>query len=527
MMKTKLLILGFMLMYGLGTRAQRNLVLIIADDVGTDYFSSFSNSGDTANTPRIRALAEKGVIYPNTWATPVCSPTRAGIFTGRYSFRTGVGYVIANNTSPQLDTAEVSIARLLKSYAPVAYQTACAGKWHLHANVPLKRNYPNKMGFDFYSGNFNGAITDFYNYPIVVNGMTDTATTYATTQTVNDAISWLDTINATQPFFLWLAFNAAHSPYHLPPANLCDTTGLPGTQAHINANRKLYFKAALQAMDTEIGRLLDYLDAQNQLDSTTIVFIGDNGNAAEVAQIVPVSHSKGTLYDYGVHVPLIVSGPDVVNPGRVQNNLINTHDLFATLAELGGLTNWSGFIPSSTVVDARSFVHTIRNQNGSDRTWIFTEQFHDTLNAADGKSIRDAQFHLIRWDNGQEAFFDVLVDPAENYNLLAGTMSSLETARYHFLCDTLNALVSTGACSPLSTSAFIEEHSAWITNLSAHEMVYIGEGLKQWNLYDMAGALILSGYAKKISLEPISHGIYVIQWMDADNKKYYKKISCE
>lgn len=524
----RIFLLAFFGLLVCGTaQAKRNLLLIIADDVGADYFSAFTNSPDTANTPRIRALADHGIIYPNTWATPVCSPTRAGIFTGRYAFRTGVGYVISNNTSPQLDTAEVSIARLLKSFAPVSYQTACAGKWHLHANVPLKRNYPNKMGFDFYSGNFNGAISDFYNYPIVVNGQLDTVTTYATTQTVNDAINWLDTINTSEPFFLWLAFNAAHSPYHLPPANLCDTTGLPGTQAHINANRKLYFKAALQAMDTEIGRLLDYLSAQNQLDSTTIVFIGDNGNAAEVAQIVPVSHSKGTLYDYGVHVPLIVSGPDVVNSGRVQNTLINTHDLFATLAELGGLTNWTNFIPTSTVVDSRSFIHTIRNQNGSDRTWIFTDQFHDTLNAVDGKTIRDAQFHLIRWDNGQEAFFDVLNDPAENFNLLSGSMTTLETTRYHFLCDTLNSLVSSGACSPLSTSNTLKEYIGWSSNPVSHEMIFNGEGLEQWYLYDVGGSVVFSGREKRLSLERIPKGIYVIQWTDARNKIQHQKIVCE
>jgi arylsulfatase A len=130
-------------------KAQQNVLLIIADDVGPDYFGSFVPNGDTAIMPHIRSLADRGIRFTQAWASPVCSPTRAGIFTGRYPFRTGVGQVITNNMSPQLDTAEVSIARLLKSYAPLTYQTACVGKWHLHANVPAKRLNPNRMGYDY------------------------------------------------------------------------------------------------------------------------------------------------------------------------------------------------------------------------------------------------------------------------------------------------------------------------------------------------------------------------------------------
>ena len=105
------------------------------------------------------------------------------------------------------------------------------------------------MGYDAYSGNFNGAIPDFYNYVAVTNGIADTITTYATTQTVTDAINWLDTLQSGKPFFMWLAFNAPHTPFHKPPDTLHTVPGLIGTVAHINNNPKLYFKAALEAVN--------------------------------------------------------------------------------------------------------------------------------------------------------------------------------------------------------------------------------------------------------------------------------------
>ena len=396
----KIITLSILFFLFISAQAQQNTILIIADDVSPDYFGFCSPYTDTANAPNIATLLNKGVLFTKAWATPVCSPTRAGMFTGRYSFRTGVGTVISNGTSAQLDTAEMSIARLLNSYAPIKYNTANAGKWHMHAMMMQKYLYPNLMGYDFYSGNFNGALTDYFYYPRITNGVLDTVTTYATTQTVNDAIGWLDTMNASKPFFLWLAFNAPHSPYHLPPANLITNTGLSGTPQDILAQPKEYFKAAIEAMDTEIGRLFSYLNTHNLADSTNIIFIGDNGNATMVAQVTP-NHAKQTLYDYGVHVPFIISGPAVVNPNRVSDALVSTPDLFATIAELCGFTNWINFIPANKLpVDTKSILPIIKNQSTAIRDWNFTEQFANPTVPNDGKTIRNLSYQFIRFDNG-------------------------------------------------------------------------------------------------------------------------------
>lgn len=496
--------------------AQQNTILLIADDLGSDYLGCFSSQTDTAITPNIRALAARGVKFTKVWGSPICSPTRAGLFTGRYSFRTGVGQVITNAASPQLDTAEVSIAELLKVHSPFGYRTACVGKWHLHNNAPAKRGFPNDMGYDFYSGNFNGGITDYYSYPIIVNGQMANSTEYATTKTVNDAIAWLDTVPTNRPFFLWMGFNAPHTPFHTPPANLCDVAGLTGTTQHMQNFPELYFKAALQALDTEIGRLLVYLGSRNMLQNTNIVFIGDNGPTNQVAQIANPTRSKNTLYDYGVRVPMIVAGPIVQGTNRSSDALVNTTDLFATIAEMCGLTNWRNFIPSNRVVDSKSFIHKLQNTSGTDRDWIFTEQFTDPADARDGKTIRNADYHLIRFSDGREEFYHQTSDIEETNNLLLGNLTSNEIYHYHLLCDSLNSLIGSGSCQPLNTEEL--SANAWTVspNPTTSMVTISGPSFREVWVFDQIGALVLTSTNTSLDLVEMPCGVYLLRVMGKD-----------
>ena len=505
-------------------QAQQNTILIIADDLGNDYLGFYPNLGDTAKVPNIRTLLTTGIRFTRVWAAPVCSPARAGIFTGRYSFRTGVGNVISSATSPQLDTAEMSIAKLLRDYAPQKYNTANIGKWHLHVQTPAKWLYPNRMGYDLYSGNFNGQIPNYYQYTRIKNGVMDTVTTYATTQTVNDALAWMDTMNTTKPFFLWLAFNAPHNPFHLPPASLCDTSGLSGTATDISANPKKYFKAAIQAMDTEIGRLLQYLDAHNLRDSTNIIFIGDNGNETQVAQIANPNKAKATIYDYGVHVPMIVSGPAVVNPNRSSDALINTPDLFATIAELSGFTNWSSFIPAAIVVDSRSMLPIIKNQSTSIRSWSFTEQFQNPSIAADGKTIRDQQYHLLRFDNGTQEFYDLDADPEENSNLLLSPLNAVQTAHYQFLCDTISALLGNSMCSPNLLAYPEVDKQIRVYPNPAQDELQIAGNFRSYILLNVLGECIQTGMQNQIAVDDIPSGYYLLRITGTDAMTHFRKI---
>ncbi len=431
--------------------AQQNVILLIADDLGTDYLGFYDDGLDTAKMPHVRSLLSRGVRFNKAWSFPYCSEIRSAALTGRFPFRTGVGTVIASPSDAQLDTAEVSIGKMLKhSSAPTNYATANIGKWHLHTQSPASRNNPAALGYDHYSGNFSGALQDYFEWQKIVDGAQPvTVTNYATTEQTDDAIAWLSALPSGQPFFLWQAFNAPHAPFHLPPAGLHSVPGLTGTTQHIQQNQPEYFKAMVEAMDSEIGRLLLWLDDHNMLDSTNIIFIGDNGTAPNVTQFPDSERSKGTVYEAGVHVPMLISGPAVVAPGRTSDALVSTADLFASVLELADFPGWKNHIPASKPVDAVSLLPILNNQATSVRDWVFTEVFSTTPMPDDAKAIRDAAFKLIRFDDGHEELYHLSSDPNELTDLLLSLPLDADAlAHYIFLCTALSDLVGTPACLP-------------------------------------------------------------------------------
>ena len=186
------------------------------------------------------------------------------------------------------------------------------------------------MGVTHYAGLLGGMQDDYFNWTLTENGATSTVTEYSTTFFTDSAINWIG--QQKSPWFLWLAYTAPHTPFHLPP-NAIHSSVLSGTDADINANPRDYYFAALEALDTEIGRLLGTVDRTNAV----IIFIGDDGTPRRVVQApYTLARSKGTLYQGGIHVPMIVSGAGVTRAGQREGALINTTDLFATVADLAG-----------------------------------------------------------------------------------------------------------------------------------------------------------------------------------------------
>lgn len=438
--KLSLCLLAFA--FAMQARAQRNTLLIIADDLSPDYFGFYENAVDTVDVPNIRSLLARGVRFKNLMSNPVCSSTRTTILTGRYSFRTGVGGIVGGlGGSGQIDFTEVSIPKLLKIFNPQIVK-ADIGKWHLRQPVPASNlTSPLALGYDWCEGPFIGQLPSYTNWQKFTNGTGSTVTTYATTENVNNAVSWLKAQNQAKPFFLWLAFNAPHEPLHLPPAELHTYTGLSGTLGDINTQPKKYFKAMVQAMDHEIGRLFDSLQVMNKYDSTDIIFIGDNGNTPRTAQIADLTKAKGTVYEYGVHVPMIFAGPSVVNKGRVSNALVNTADLFATIVENFGYTNWQTQIPANKPVDSKSLQPIIKNTSDSVRNWVFSEIFKTTTDSSDGKGMRNRNYKLIKFNYGAEEFYKLSSDPLESSNLLNGSLSETDVANYNYLCNEMNTLL--------------------------------------------------------------------------------------
>jgi hypothetical protein len=239
-----------------------------------------------------------------------------------------------------------------------------------------------------------------------------------------------------------VAYNAPHSPFNLPPSNLHSYSSLQGNAQDTATSIVPYYKAMCEALDREIGRLFDSLKAINRFDSTDFIFIGDNGSDARVYQ--GTTRAKGSVYQDGISVPFIISGPSVVNPGRVSNALINTQDIFATVLELFGFTKWKDAIPESKPVDSKSLIPIIRQEKENIRDWVFTEVFKNTPAQFDGKTMRNEEFKLIDFDNGSQKFFNLINDPDEKNDLLLKVLTSIEQDNYAYLCQEMTKLIGKG-----------------------------------------------------------------------------------
>ncbi len=382
-----------------------NILLIIADDMGIDALNGYHNSQLLPNTPNLDALRAQGLTFENVWAAPQCTPTRAAIMSGKYGIKTGVTRA-PGHLDPNL---HISIFRELATQTANTYADALIGKWH----VSPAGDYTamTQHGVDFYTGSFDGEVSDYYNWERLENGIETQDTTYVTTAITGDATDW---INAqTQPWFLWWAHIAPHSPFHTPPDSMYVLGGN-------NSDTRNYMRA-IEAMDFSIGKLLDSIP-QAVLDNTVIIFIGDNGTPNGPLQNYPTGRGKGTLYQGALNVPMIVSGAGVTRTGERENALVHATDIYATILEIGGANLPGG------MYNSLSFKHKLDNSAGDERTYNYIEYSRAPEN---GWAIRDAQYKYIEFDDGRREFYDLLTDSFELVNLY----DSLTTTQQNILTE--------------------------------------------------------------------------------------------
>ena len=311
---------------------QGNILILLGDDVGVDMIGAYNVGSDLAPTPNIDSLASRGVMFENAWSNPVCSPTRATIQTGRYSFRTGVGMGIPCLTTPYgLPMEELTLPEMLQFGTTVQYSSAAIGKWHMSTLDDGLLLAPNAHGYDHYEGYLCGEVGDYYDWIKTTNGQNSRVQEYVTVHNTNAALNWIS--QAHEPWLCYVSYNNPHSPFHIPPANL-HTNDLSNSPPP-SVDPRPYYKAQVEAMDTEIGRLL--AGVGTKLDRTTVFFIGDNGTPGSVIRApYQPDRAKGSLYQGGVNVPFIVAGPQVTVSGR-SAALVGTVDVFSTVMELAGI----------------------------------------------------------------------------------------------------------------------------------------------------------------------------------------------
>ena len=391
-----------------GAVALENVLVVVIDDVGVDMLGTYCKPPthcqdiDFPVTPNFDALKTSGVLFRNAWSNPTCSPTRATIQTGRYGFRTGVTRVTSPaNSDPfaqvtplsELPRCEFTIPEVLARAPGAVPARAAIGKWHLGNTLNGGPNAPGEAGYPHYAGAYAN-IGNYFNWIKTINGRVVYGYDefYATTDNVNEASAWIR--RQTGPWFLWLAFNAPHAPYHAPPPNLQNPDRvLPVCPGTTDVTRRQCYFSMIEALDKEFGRLKIEI-GQQVLDQTTIIFLGDNGTPCEICDRTKPecqeNHCKFSLYQGGINVPLIIAGAQVASPNRESNALVNTTDLYATAIELLTGLGPAVLLPPSVVLDSQSLVPVLNgSQPGGARQFVYSE-------IVGSQTVRNGRYKLIR-----------------------------------------------------------------------------------------------------------------------------------
>ena len=315
-----------------------NILMILADDMG--YGDLGCTGSELIKTPHIDSIAKEGVLCTQGYVpSSVCSPSRAGILTGRDPRRFGYegnlnkgGDAYATKLSLQgLPPSEWTLADHLKS---AGYETALIGKWHQGTSAPF---HPNVRGFDHFMGMLSGSHNYFISdekHHLEKNGapLTKVTSNYVTDFFTDEALAWVEERPKKEeaPFFMFLSYNAPHTPMQATEEDLA-------VYAHVKDKKRRTYAAMMHALDRGVGRVIDHLKKSGQFENTLIVFFSDNGGATNNGSWNgPFSGRKGCLLEGGVRVPFLVSWPERLPKGKTYTEPVSALDLLPTFMAAAG-----------------------------------------------------------------------------------------------------------------------------------------------------------------------------------------------
>ncbi len=313
-----------------------NILVIVADDLG--YADLGFQGGTDIPTPHINSIAGNGARFTNGYVSgPYCSPTRAGLLTGRYQQRFGHEFnpggegAAAGKGEIGLPLSETTIANRFKD---AGYVTGLVGKWHLGASPKF---HPQNRGFDEYFGFLGGANTYFNKQTTSILRGTEKQSepTYLTDAFGREAVSFIDR-HQSKPFFLYLAFNAVHTPLEADEERLKKFSA-------INESRRRTYAAMLSAMDDAVGNVLKKLRESQLEENTLIFFISDNGGPTMRGTTIngsintPLRGSKRTTLEGGVRVPFAIQWKGHIAPGTVFDRPVIQLDIQPTALAAAGV----------------------------------------------------------------------------------------------------------------------------------------------------------------------------------------------
>jgi arylsulfatase A-like enzyme len=389
--------------------ARPNVILIVMDDVGYGDYGSYGASD--VKTPNVDSLAKNGTRLTDFYAAPSCSPTRAALISGRYQQRYRIEVPLGNASAvgnQGLPATGRSLPQLLKNNG---YRTALIGKWHLGYTPPLS---PNAHGFDYFFG-FKGGLIDYYQHTdqsgqhdLFENAEPAHVDGYSTDLFTQRSITFIEE-SAGSPFFLELAYNAAHWPFQVPD----HPSTAPGNGRFVQPNERAStrqdYVRMIERADRGVGEIVATLEKRGLTRNTLIIFTNDNGGEW-LSRNAPLFHRKQTVWEGGIRVPAIFKWPGHIPANRASRQVGIVMDLTATILAATGSP-----VPAEAKLEGINLIPLLQTGAAPQERTLY---FRYTLPARRQRAVRQGDWKLMV-DGPNTMLFNVAADPGERNDLAA------------------------------------------------------------------------------------------------------------
>ena len=399
------------------TDSKPNIIIILADDAG---YSDFGFMGsDEIKTPNLDQLALDGVTFNNAYVSAsVCSPSRAGLLTGMYQQRFGHECNLDSDVNNSFDPNQITIAEALKTEG---YNTGLIGKWHLGDKT---QNHPLKNGFDYFWGFISGARNYFYdpnekfrnsNRNVVENYTQTRFDGYLTDVLGDKAIGFINKNHqSNNPFFLFLSFNAPHTPMHAKDDVL----------EKFKDNPRQVYASMMWSMDEAIGNVVEALKENDQYDNTIIYFLSDNGAAmSNDASPFPFKGWKGNQYEGGIKTPMIMTWKNKIKSNTQFDGFISALDIFKTSLDASSVNK-----EYMVNADGKNIMNYLNNNDIKNENLFWRKDKMATVRSGDYKLIRLNDTSTILYNIKKNYFedFDLKINESQVHDSLLKLLSSWE-----------------------------------------------------------------------------------------------------
>jgi len=440
--KVQIVLIGlFLLCFPLNAQSDQkpNIVFILVDDLG--WMDIGANGSTFYETPNIDQLASEGMRFTQAYAaSPICSPTRASILTGKNPARINLTQWIGGPGNPDyarnLPLDEVLFPELLQE---AGYKTAFMGKWHLNNKAGEETYWPDKQGFDInIAGHFRGGLYIENKYfspwdiPNLENGPEGE---YMTDRLANEAVNFIDE-NANNPFLLYFSLYSVHAPFSAPADRIekydkkkekLALTDEERFAQESNGEKPFTYRkkqdhpayaAMVESMDMAVGRILGKLKREGIADNTVVIFFSDNGGLSTSEGTptanTPLRAGKGWLYEGGIREPAIFKWPGKIKPGTVSDAIITSMDFYPTILEITGQP-----LRPDLHIDGKSLVPLLKGDaNKIHEATYYHYPHRSNQKGGPSSAIRDGDYKLILFLNENRLeLYNIKSDIGETNNL--------------------------------------------------------------------------------------------------------------